>query len=227
VFFRLNNIHYFNVTGAHMPDTQWVTDVHVFMGTAFVVQPTPAAVRRLQAALQRTNTLGRPEAIVRLTALVDEAARELGPNHSITLDGRRLLAHHVGGTDGSLEAAAKAIAQLESLLPDATKALGLDHPVTLLARRHLAYYNGVLGNWVEAIDQLAELVPDMARVLGPNDEVTLIARRYLAYYTGEIGRTSDAVRQASVLLADAVRTLGPDHKEVRNIIEMLGRNTPP
>ncbi|MFE0690668.1 protein kinase [Streptomyces xiamenensis] len=145
----------------------------------------------------------------RMTELIADRERDLGPDHPKTFTARYDHAFHLGETGRPAEAAAL----FAQLAEDHAHALGPDHPDPLVARSAHAYYLALAGSDVEATPVLAQLITDRERLLGPDHPDTLADRLVHAHCRA---RTADAAEIATLfgrLAEDHARALGPDHPD--------------
>jgi len=145
-------------------------------------------------------------------AMLDTAARVLGPAHAQTLRCRDGLA-------GAYEAADRlddAIGVHERTLAERQQALGNDHPDTLASCAHLGRVYAAAGRHGEALPMHERVVADREWVLGARHPETLAARGDLAAAYLAAGRPDQALPVYEQTLADLDRALGAAHPDTLN-----------
>jgi tetratricopeptide (TPR) repeat protein len=142
-------------------------------------------------------------------AMLDTAARVLGPAHAQTLRCRDGLA-------GAYEAADRlddAIGVHERTLADRQQALGNDHPDTLASCAHLGRVYAAAGRHGEALPMYEQTLADLDRALGAAHPDTLNARAGLAHAYQTAGQLKQAVPAFERTLAEREKAQGPDHPD--------------
>ncbi|MER6078823.1 tetratricopeptide repeat protein [Streptomyces sp. NPDC001833] len=147
-------------------------------------------------------------ALGQYTALLPEAERVLGPDHTLTLTIRSNIAlwsGHAGDPRRALELST-------ALLADRTRVLGPNDPSTLTTRHNVAMWTAECGDSAQALALFEELLPDRRRVLGPDHPDVHAVRNNIALLTRETD-LDRAYELFSELLEDRVRVLGPEHPD--------------
>ena len=190
-------------------------------GTAGLRDPAPGARRRRAVAAggppgaycRAGESLSSGEvsgaAVAYWLALLDTAARVLGPAHPQTLlcrDGLAAAYEAAGRLD-------EALAVHERTLAERQQGLGNDHPDTLASCGHLARVYAAADRHSDALPQYERVVADREWVLGARHPDTLAARSDLAAAYLAAGRQDQALPLYEQTLADLERSLGPAHPE--------------
>ena len=142
-------------------------------------------------------------------ALLDTAARVLGPAHPQTLlcrDGLAAAYEAAGRLD-------EALAVHERTLAERQQGLGNDHPDTLASCGHLARVYAAADRHSDALPQYERVVADREWVLGARHPDTLAARSDLAAAYLAAGRQDQALPLYEQTLADLERSMGPAHPD--------------
>jgi tetratricopeptide (TPR) repeat protein len=170
-----------------------------------------ALVRLRFYAFYHLNELGdsAAQAIAVGEPLLEECARMLGSDHSLTLTLRNNLANEYS----SAARLARAIPVYERTLADRKRLLGPDHPDTLQSQNNLAVAYQRAGLTAEAIPLLERTLADRERLLGPDHPATLGSQGNLANAYLEAGRTAEGISLHERTLPDLERVLGPDHPD--------------
>jgi len=144
-------------------------------------------------------------------ALLGDAMRVRGPEHSYTLSTRGNIAH-CRAEAGEIKSA---LADYAALLADETRLLGPDQPVVLTTRNNIAYWHAQAGQLAPALTVSEALLGDQTRILGPDDPSTLTTRNNITYWRAQAGHIPPAVAVTAFeeLLGDQTRILGPDHRD--------------
>lgn len=174
---------------------------------ALDVPPADALILRGVVATWHAEIGDLDHAIAEGEAVLAALTATLGADHPSTLIAQANLAHHVGLTGATSEAAHR----YGGLIADSTRALGPDAEATLVVRAQHAHYLAASGDVAAARDALEVLLADRLRVSGPDHEHTLGARHQLAYMRGRLGDVAGALQETRALLAHRTRVDGPDH----------------
>ena len=165
--------------------------------------------QRTATQLVLAGWLGRAWRFGEATAVVEEVARILGPEHPDTLTAR----HNLATSYDSAGHISDALTLREQVLADRERILGPEHPDTLIARHNLAASYYYAGRTDDALKLHERVLAEHERILGPEHPDTLTARHDLAMSYEAAGRTDDARKLLEQVLAECERILGPEHPD--------------
>ncbi|MER7789505.1 tetratricopeptide repeat protein [Streptomyces sp. NPDC097640] len=135
--------------------------------------PTHPLTLLARSSLLEVST--RPTDVAAGSALVADCLREVGEDHSITLDTQLNYAYalHQGGRS------AEALPHIRSAFAEYVRRFGPDYPIALNSRATLSMILAALGQYAEAIEHAENLVERRTGALGPVHPWTLFAKDLL------------------------------------------------
>ncbi|MDT0548341.1 tetratricopeptide repeat protein [Streptomyces lonegramiae] len=138
--------------------------------------PTHPLTLLARSSLLEVST--QPTDVAAGSTLVADCLREVGEDHSITLDTRLNYACALRQAGR----AAEALPHIRSAFAEYVRRFGPDYPIALNARATLSMILAALGQYAEAIEHAENLAESRTRALGPTHPWTLFAKDLLEQY---------------------------------------------
>ncbi|KAK1182076.1 tetratricopeptide repeat protein [Streptomyces sp. NBS 14/10] len=145
-------------------------------GHAQTSGPTHPLTLLARSSLLEVST--QPADVAAGSDLVADCLREVGEDHSITLDTRLNYAYALNQGGRSAEA----LPHIRPAFAEYVRRFGPDYPIALNARATLSMTLAALGQYAEAIEHAENLVERRTRALGPTHPWTLFAKDLLEQY---------------------------------------------
>ncbi|MDG4764043.1 caspase family protein [Solwaraspora sp. WMMD406] len=177
----------------------------------------PYTIRARHQHARQVKADDRVDAEHLLAAVVDDAGRALGADHTVTLDAR--LDHAMAA-----DSADEQLRRLDSLGRDQLRLLGADHPGLMYTRRMQVAVLSDGPHHQEAYRLCRDVLADHARVLGPYHRHTMFMREMHAAKAYDAGAHPEAIRLRRELLTDQRRVLGPEHPDTVKSQQWLARH---